>query len=287
MTDLRIVQLADLHIGGACAPAYVDGLEAAVPALEPDLLVIAGDLTQRARHGEFLAALSVIRRMAGGRPVHVLPGNHDVQWWWRPLIPFGHAAIYRKYHKYFGENLVSTIELPGAIVTGVLTSHGLSWGSLTLNPRDLAVKGHLPAAEVRRATGAFTVAPAEAARVLVLHHNVLRGPRSGRMGLARWRQAQRRLIACEPDVILCGHDHEERADLLDGRVVVSTTGTISNHLRGTRPPVFNVVEVAPDRIRVIFHRWNADEGGFRASDVHAFARHRTTGGRGEGASQGV
>lgn len=287
MTDVRIVQLADLHLGGRCAPVYLEGLEAAVPTLEADLLVVAGDLTQRARHGEFLAALALIRRMAAGRPMLVVPGNHDVQWWRRPLVPFGRAAVYRKYRGYFGPDLVPTVELPGAIVTGALTSYGLSWGSLTANPGDLAVKGHLPTAEVRRITGTFTVAPPEAARVLVLHHNVLRGPRSGRMGLARWRQAQRRLVASGADVILCGHDHEERAELLDGRVVVSTTGTISNHLRGDRAPVFNVVEVATDRIRVIFHRWDPQEGRFRASDVHAFARHRATGGRDREATYGV
>lgn len=287
MTDVRIVHLADLHLGGRCTPVYLNGLEEAVPPLAPDLVVVGGDLTERARHGEFLAALALIRRMAAGRPTHVIPGNHDVQWWWRPLLPFAKAAMYGKYRRYFGPDLVHTVELPGVIVASVLTSHGLAWGSLTGYPRDLAVKGHLPYADVRRVTGTFSVAPPEAARVLVLHHNVLRGHRSGRMGLARWRQAQRRLAECGVDVILCGHDHEERAELLDGRVVVSTTGTISEHLRGDRPPAFNVVEVAPDRIRVIFHRWDESQGGFRASDVHAFARYRVANARVGEASHGV
>jgi len=52
-------------------------------------------------------------------------------------------------------------------------------------------------------------------RVLVVHHNVLRGEMSQRMGLARWKRAQRRIIEAGTDVVLCGHDHQEGAETLD------------------------------------------------------------------------
>lgn len=272
MNVVRIVHLADLHLGSVSAPSVLDGLEALVPELDADLIVAGGDLTQRARHGELLAARSLLRRIAAGRPLLTIPGNHDVQWWWRPLLPLARGAIFRKYSRYFGDNLAPTIELPGVIVTSVLTSYGLSWGSLTVNPVDLAVKGHLPAAEARRVSGTFTVAAPGAARVLVVHHNVLRGPTTGRMGLARWRQAHRRLADCGAEVVLCGHDHEERAELLDDRIVVSTTGTLSTRTRAGRPQAFNVVEIAADRVVVTFHRWDAGAGRFRASDAHTFMR---------------
>jgi len=269
---VRIVHLADLHLGSASAPSVLDGLEAFVPELGADLIVVGGDLSERARHGELLAARSTIRRIAAGRPVLVIPGNHDVQWWKRPFVPVGRRAMYRNYARYFGADLVPTVDLPGAVVASALTSYGLSWGSLTLNPMDLAVKGHLPAAEVRRVTSLFMLAPPGTARVLVLHHNVLPGPITGRMGLARWRQGQRRLAGCGADLLLCAHDHEERAELLDGRIVVSTTGTMSTRVRGSRPQAFNVVEIGADRIGVTFHRWDGAGGRFRASDVHTFMR---------------
>jgi len=272
MTAVRIVHLADLHLGSVSAPAVLDALETSVPELEADLVIVGGDLTQRARHGELLAARILIRRLAAGRPLLVIPGNHEVQWWRRPLLPFSRGAMCKNYTRYFGDDLAPTVEVPGAIVASALTSYGLAWGSLTLNPVDLAVKGHLPAAEVRRVTGTFAVAPPGAARVLVIHHNVLPGPITGRMGLARWRQAQRRLAACGADVILCGHDHQERAELLDGRIVVSTTGTVSTRVHGQRPQAFNVVEIAADRVNVTFHRWDGAGGLFRASDAHTFMR---------------
>src|SRR6185436_2261958 len=131
----------------------------------------------------------------------------------------------------------------GALLAGALTSHGVAWGSLTWRLRDLAVKGHLPRSQIERVKALFAAAPAELARVLVLHHNVLRGDISRRMGLARWRQAQQRILESGADVVLCAHDHQEDADTIEGRVVVSTAGTLSTRSRGGRPGSFNFVTI--------------------------------------------
>jgi predicted phosphodiesterase len=138
--------------------------------------------------------------------------------------------------------------------------------------RDLAVKGHLPKREVARVRGLFEAAPREQARVLALHHNVLRGDISRRMGLARWRQAQRRIVASGAEVVLCGHDHQEGAELLAGRVVVSTAGTLCKRTRGGRPSSFNFVTIEPSAIHITFFRWDGESRRFRASDTAAFAR---------------
>jgi predicted phosphodiesterase len=130
---------------------------------------------------------------------------------------------------------------------------------MTPNLNDMAVKGHLPRQEVERVTRVFASAPPGVARVVVLHQNVLRGKISQRMGLSRWKVAQERLAALGPDVILCGHDHEESAALLGGRVVVSTASTLTRRTRGHRPQVFNVVRIAPDSVAVTFWRWNGAE----------------------------
>jgi predicted phosphodiesterase len=150
----------------------------------------------------------------------------------------------------------------------------VTWGSLTLRVRDIAVKGHLPRREIRRIGAVFAQARPEQARILVMHHNVLRGALSARMGLARWRQAHKRLAASGVDVILCGHDHQEQADLLDRKVVVACAGSLSRGSRGGRPPVFNRVIVDEGAVHVEFYRWDKDRRLFRRSDVHAFARAR-------------
>lgn len=270
---VQLLHLADLHFGGVADIRQIEALERIIPDLRPDAVVISGDIAQRARHGEFQRARAFVQRAQETAPVYLLPGNHDVTWWWRPFLPFGKDALYRKYRRYFGDELTPTLELPGALITGVLTSHGLSFASIS-TPRDFTVKGHLPKREIERARGIFARAPADVARVLVVHHNVLRGDISQRMGLARWRTAQERILASGADVVLCGHDHQEGADVLGGRVVVSTTGTLSVRTRGGRPSCFNFVTIEPSAVQVAFFRWEAEHGRFRASDTFAFARER-------------
>ncbi len=275
--SFSIVHLGDPHFGGVADLAHIEGVEALVPDLEPRVIVVAGDLSQRARHGEFQAARGFVRELERTAPVYVLPGNHDVQWWWRPFIPFGPAAKYAKYRTYFGPALAPTMVFPDAIIAGALTSHGVAWGSLTPRLRDIAVKGHLPKREARRVKALFDAAPPAQARILVVHHNVVRGDLSGRMGLARWRQAQRRIVESGAEVVLCGHDHQEKTELLDGRAVVSCAGTLSTRSRGERPAVFHRVVIEEDAIQVELYRWEPEHRAFRRSDVHAFARRRAVG----------
>jgi 3',5'-cyclic AMP phosphodiesterase CpdA len=269
---VQLLHLADLHFGGLAEVRQIEALEKMIPDLHPDAIVIAGDLSQRARHGELQRARAFVRGAAGTAPVYVMPGNHDVEWWRRPLIPFAKQALYRKYVRYFGAELTPTLTIPGAVIAGALTSHGVAWGSLTLKLRDLAVKGHLPKREILRVTRLFAQADRALARVLVLHHNVLQGDISRRMGLARWRQAQQRIVESGAELVLCGHDHQESADLLAGRVVISTASTLCKRVRGGRVSSFNFVTIEPTAIHVTFFRWETKRGKFRATDTLAFAR---------------
>jgi 3',5'-cyclic AMP phosphodiesterase CpdA len=272
--SITILQTADLHFGSAADIRQVEALERLAPDLRPDAIIVGGDLTLRARHGEFQRARALVMRLGETAPVLVIPGNHDVQWWWRPLIPVGKAACYAKYVAYFGDNLTPTIEVPGAVFASALTSHGVAWGSLTFRPRDIAVKGHLPRKEIERVSKVFKAAAPGVLRVLAVHHNVLRGEISQRMGLSRWKQAQRRIMESGADLVLCAHDHQEGADTMPNGTIVSTASTISTRPRGGRPSSFNVVIADEDSVQITFFRWEAERGRFRASDTHAFTRPR-------------
>jgi 3',5'-cyclic AMP phosphodiesterase CpdA len=269
---VQLLHVSDPHCGVKADVAKIEALEAMIPDLHPDVIVLSGDLTQRARHGEFQRARAFLNLAAKTAPIYVIPGNHDVAWWRRPLIPFGREILYRKYRRYFGTELTPTLTVPGAVIAGVLTSNGVGLISLTRRPRDIAVMGHLPKRDALRVRGIFSEAAPELARVLVLHHNVLRGEISHRMGLAFWRRAQRRIVESGADVVLCGHDHQEAVDLLGDRVVVSTAGTISTLTRGGRPASFNFVTIEPTAVQVTFFRWDGQRARFQASDTFAFAR---------------
>ena len=269
---VQLLHVSDLHFGGHADVRKVEALEGMIPDLHPDVVVLSGDLAQRARHGEFQRARAFLNLAEQAAPTYVLPGNHDVAWWWRPFLPFGREVLYRKYRRYFGASLTPTLTVPGAVIAGALTANGIAWASLTGRVRDLAVMGNLPKAEALRVRRVFSEAAPELARVLVLHHNVLRGEISRRMGLTLWRRAHRHILESGADLVLCGHDHQEAAELLGDRVVVSTAGTLCTPARGGRPSSFNFVTIEPTAIHVTFFRWDEQRGRFQASDTFAFGR---------------
>ena len=272
MKPLTLVHLSDLHFGRHVDLDQVRAVERQLSSLAPDAVVVSGDSTQRSRHGEHQRGLVFLERMRETAPTLVVPGNHDVEWWKSPFGLFGRRVIYAKYRRYFGEELTPVLRLPGLIVAGALSAHGLAVGSVTWNQRDLTVKGHLPASETSRLAKLFAAEPEDTVKVAVLHHNVLRGDISQRMGLAHWASAQRRLDATGADAVLCGHDHQEGAGQLPHGVVVSTASTLSDRTRGKRPAVFNVVRIDRDGIQVEHWRWDRVAGVFRAGDSHVFAR---------------
>lgn len=277
MTPVTIAHLSDLHFGRDVDLLQVEALETLIAAGQPDAIVLAGDLTQRARHGELQRALAFVQTMRRTAPTLVIPGNHDVEWWRSPLGVLGKTLIYRKYRRYFGAELTPTLEIPGAVIASALTSHGVAFGSMTWNLNDTAVKGHLPVSETKRVSRYFQAAAPELTRIVVLHHNVLRGAISHRMGMARWRTAQQRLAATGADLILCGHDHQEGAGQVNGTVVVATASAHTRgRVRGGRPSAFNVITVDDESISVQHLRWDRPTLEFVSSDLARFGRARTT-----------
>lgn len=254
--EIRLVHLGDLHFGARVDLAQIAALESLIPELAPSAILVSGDLTQRARHGELQRALVFVEGLRRTAPVLVVPGNHDTAWWASPFDLMGRERKHRKYRRYFGADLGPVLEVPGVVAVGALSAHGLAWGSVTWNPRDLTVKGHLPAAETERAATVFRGAAAGALRVLVLHHNVLRGEISRRMGLAHWPDAQRRLDACGADLVLCGHDHQEGVGQLAQGTVVAAASTHTDMTRGKRPAAFNLIVADPAGLGVRHMCWD-------------------------------
>lgn len=272
MTDVRILHLSDVHFGVDAQLAQLEEIEEFAPTLESHAIVLSGDLTQRARHGEFQAAHALLRRLGRIAPTLVVPGNHDVEWWKSPFGIAGTGPLYAKYRRWFGDELTPTLQIPGAVIAGALSAHGVAFGSVTWNLRDLAVKGHLPKTETDRVAAIFAKAPPGSAKIVVMHHNVLPGAISRRMGLAHWEDAQRRLAAIGAEAVLCGHDHQEGAEQLDGRLAISTSSTQTSRTRGRRASVFNMVRITDTAVEVQHFGWDAGSTRFTPAEASSFRR---------------
>ncbi|MBV9686902.1 MAG: metallophosphoesterase, partial [Alphaproteobacteria bacterium] len=89
-----VAHLSDLHFGRH-DETVAERLMADISEVQPDLVVVTGDLTQRARHRQFAAARAFLEKFS--MPIIVVPGNHDV-----PLYDvlerfIGRLARYRRY----------------------------------------------------------------------------------------------------------------------------------------------------------------------------------------------
>jgi 3',5'-cyclic AMP phosphodiesterase CpdA len=187
-----LLHLSDPHFGTEQLPV-MQALETFTHALRPDLVVLSGDITQRARAREFVAAAAFVKRLAVPR-VLAIPGNHDV-----PLFnPFARLFTpYAGFKRNFGDELEPTFETPDCLVLGVKSTR-----------RYRHVDGHISARQVARVAGLLQAAAPTQLRIVVLHqpvavprqseqNNVVHGHAAA---VAAWSQAG-------ADLILAGHIH--------------------------------------------------------------------------------
>ena len=247
---MRVLHVSDIHCGRPFVQAHVDAALALARRERWHAIVMSGDFSQRARVHEFERARELVDAFRAVAPVITVPGNHDAAWWHAPFGYGDFSRVHERYRRFICEDTAPTVRVPGVTLVGLNSAWGTNPESLTWYPRDWRVKGGLTDTQLRDAHERLAGAPAGDLRILVVHHNVVRGRLSNRWGLKEpWRVLD--AIAAMPvDVVCTGHDHEEQVQLVGGRVLVSAANTLSNRMRGHRPSALNVIEAGPTDVRV-------------------------------------
>ena len=185
------MQLSDMHFGTE-QPAVVEALVALALQQRPDLLVLSGDITQRARPAEFQAARAFMNRL--GAPMLAIPGNHDIPLfnvWARLQRPYaGHMAA-------FGSELEPVYASPDLLVVGVNTTRAR-------RHKD----GEVSAQQVERVAQLLQGATAAQLRLVVVHQPVAVTRAEDRPNLLHGHaQALKRWAAAGADLVMGGHIH--------------------------------------------------------------------------------
>ena len=185
-----IAHLSDLHFGRE-DPRALAALASDLATLQPDLIAVSGDLTQRARSAEFAAAHAFLTSLQ--RPLIVVPGNHDL-----PLFAFWRRALgpFARFRRHFGEERLPAHVDDELAVVGVVTPHAALWK-----------RGRLAAPQLARLAARFAAIPGNRLRVVVAHHPMVGGedPEGERAHGAS--AALISLQASAVDVVLSGHHH--------------------------------------------------------------------------------
>jgi 3',5'-cyclic AMP phosphodiesterase CpdA len=275
VTVTTLFHCSDLHFGHPAVPEQYEAIEALIQDRKYDVVAISGDVSQRSRSGEFQRAREFIRKAEAVAETIVVPGNHDVAWWLAPLGFGDQKRIYAKYRAYISEDLEPVLRIAGATFVGLNTSQGVSRHTLTWNMRDLSIIGHLTRGQIERARSEFEKSRAGDARVIVMHHNPVKGELSQRHGLKNTQRILGAFAEMDVDLVLCGHDHQEAVHYIEHTkrgTIISTSGTISNRSRGGRPSSVNSIKITEADIEVSTMLWSAEQRNFVAGPVKCFAR---------------
>jgi 3',5'-cyclic AMP phosphodiesterase CpdA len=164
-----------------------------IDRLHPDLVVISGDLTQRAKPEQFRQARRFVDRIPV--PSLVVPGNHDVPMyrvWERAFKPFG------AYRSHFSSELEPVYSDKEMLVIGINTAFNWTIKGGRITSRRLREVGELLAA-----------APPRLFKVVVPHHDLIPPPNFKRQRvLANARRAIQLFAGAGVDLVLSGHQHQ-------------------------------------------------------------------------------
>ena len=260
---VTIVHLSDLHFGRV-DPAVLSPLLRTIESTTPALIVISGDLTQRARADQFRQARRFLDRLP--RPLLVVPGNHDVPLYnlaVRWLDPFG------GYRRYIQHELEPSYEHDEFVAVGLNSARAIPFHG----------GGRLNQAQVVRAVARLQAAKGNVIRIVVSHHPFdVPDTHGDEHVIGRSGMAMRQLAAAGVDLFLAGHLHishvghsTTRYRIAGHSALVVQAGTISTRTRGEANSL-NVLRLSRDAIEIERYDWEDEAAAFRPQRRGTFCR---------------
>jgi 3',5'-cyclic AMP phosphodiesterase CpdA len=268
---LTLLHASDLHFGVPYVERVGESLLRAAAELDPDIIVLSGDFTQRAKVEEYRAAAAWIARLPSVPTVKV-PGNHDVPLWRvieRVVAPF------RNYREHIHDQLDYVLDHEQAIIVALNTT----------SPLTAITNGRIREWQVDLCEEAFAGADPEKARIVVAHHHFAPAPDyEGGEVMPRARQAVEVFGQLHVDMIMGGHLHRayigNSLDVHPGGnrdhgIIIVQSGTSTSRrgrAREREKNSFNLVRVGEDVIRVTHYMFFDEPGGFAPISRHIFPR---------------
>lgn len=258
-----VIHLSDLHFGRT-DPDIIEPLIAQIHELRPDLVVVSGDLTQRARSAQFKQARRFLDALP--RPQLAVPGNHDV-----PLFNLAARLLQplRKYRRHIGEDLQPVYLDDEMVVVGINTARSLTIKDGRVNDR-----------QIEMARRQLAAAGDQLVKIIVTHHpfDLPPGPQHHDL-VGKAVPAMRAFALCGADLLLAGHVHTSSAVSSAGRydipgysALVVQAGTATSTRGRGETNSFNVLQVEAHQIAVHRLGWEPERKSFALAASQTFAQ---------------
>lgn len=268
-----IVHLSDIHFG-KFDPTHIKPLLAAINKINPHLIIISGDLTQRARLREFQQARSFLAELKS--PYLVIPGNHDIHPEYKPFARF--MRPYSRYQRFISRDLEPTYVDDEVVVASINTV------------RASTIKnGRVNWSQIKKAWEFLAEHNSGRLKIIVTHHPFDLPRELPDMPLVgRAKTAVKAFSMAGVDMYLSGHLHHssvvgtaERHKIEGYSAIAVQAGTVSIRLRSFQADnmpegqSFNVIIVNKPSVTVNTYSWNPDRQEFKETTKTKFSAPQT------------
>lgn len=266
---VSIAHLSDPHFG-TVKPEILRALQSKMLELSPPIIIISGDITQRARFRQFRAARQFVKSLPKSQ-VFAIPGNHDI-----PLF----NILARFFYPYFGFKKVFKGTLQKVSVHDEIEVFALNSTS-----RFRHIQGDFDLRKLQRKLAAPSAK--SVVRIATFHHPMDCPKRVDIKNLLRGRDETMKILAAhEIDLILGGHIHDPHVSLSTERYpevarasVISVAGTcLSWRTRADAPNSFHWIEIETDGPKLSISRYDIQSNlEFMPIQVQNFVREPISG----------
>jgi 3',5'-cyclic AMP phosphodiesterase CpdA len=256
---VRLLHISDLHAGSVEETAVERSLEPLVERVRPELVVASGDLAHRGRRREHERAAAFLRGL--GRPLLVIPGNHDIPY----TFPARFTRPWAEFERQW-ETVEPVFRADDLVVVGLNSVR--PWRHQS---------GGIRSGQIARAKELLADAPHGALRVVALHHHLIGAPwRSRKKPVARRSEVLAGLVDAGAELILAGHIHQaavsERHEFeVERNGLRGVTVSVAPGLGQPRPNRrgeargLHVYEANEDLLLVQTYVWRDDDWGLTAT----------------------
>jgi 3',5'-cyclic AMP phosphodiesterase CpdA len=260
----QIVHLSDIHFGTA-NPSVVERLIEKTNEISPDLIVVSGDLTQRARKTQFAQARRFLDQLP--LPQIIVPGNHDVPLF-NVLRRFG--APLTHYKRFITSDMFPFFADEEMAVLGINTARSLTIKS-----------GRVGKEQVEVIRERLCGLDEKLAKIIVTHHPFdLPGGFDEDDIVGRADKFMPEISECGADIFLSGHLHvssitnsAHRYRLESGRsALVIQAGTAASTRGRGEANSFNLIELDLPFLTVKRFECRSETNGFALATSEQFTQ---------------
>jgi Icc protein len=221
-----IVQLSDLHVGSQFLPEKFETLVNEVNEIQPDVIVITGDLTNEGLVKEYEKCKQLLTRF-NSKKIISMSGNHDYR-----------NTGYLLFKKYFPFDSVNELNDEMVLIT-------LGTARPDRNEGEVGYRQNL---WLERTMKKYK----DRIKILAMHHHLVAIPDTGsdQLTVVDAGDVLRTILDTKVDLVLCGHKHRPWIWNFGNLKVVNAGTPTSERVRGLFENTYNIITITNEKITV-------------------------------------